>query len=561
MGLIGPVAMLLSLALFAQSIFSLYLMLYTWEHPERLEASKGPTSFLQPRLSFTVLLPVRNEQAVIFETIKRVLHANYPATLLEVLVVCHEGDATIPEVRRAMRELGAANLRLETYAAAPINKPHGLNTGLQRSGNQVVTVFDAEDDIHADIFNVINTVMLEEETGIVQAGVQLMNFRDHWFGLHNCLEYFFWFKSRLHFHARVGMIPLGGNTVFIRRELLVGAGGWDEQCLTEDADIGVRLSLLGEPIRVVYDPEYVTREETPHSIGAFIRQRTRWQQGFLQILGKGAWRSLPRRGQRLLALYSFGYPLLQALLMLVWPLVIVTLLWLKLSVPVVMISFLPLYALGFQYLVSVVGAWRFTREYAMRFPLLAPVTLAITLLPFQWLLGVSAVRAVYRELRKQYNWEKTLHTGAHRRPVAAIAAFDRLLEEAAAHLGAERGSVLLLDPAAKRFSLVASRGLSHEVIAALDLDAGEGVAGWVARTGRTAILDGRVVPAELHARMEQPPLRSSVVTPIEGQDGLLAVVSIASTRADLGDAAAHWLDGRIQHHFPQRRGAPTLAHA
>ncbi len=28
--------------------------------------------------------------------------------------------------------------------------------------------------------------------------------------------------------------------------------------------------------------------------------------------------------------------------------------------------------------------------------------------------GLSAVRAVYRELRGQNNWEKTIHLGAHR---------------------------------------------------------------------------------------------------------------------------------------------------
>src|SRR5262249_53843996 len=157
---------------------------------------------------------------------------------------------------------------------------------------EVVTIFDAEDDIHCDVFNMVNTVMLRERVGVVQAGVQLMNFRDHWFAPHNCLEYFFWFKSRLHFHAHVGMIPLGGNTVFLRRDLVDRVGGWDEQCLTEDADIGLRLSALGEPIRVVYDAQYVTREETPDSVSQFIKQRTRWQQGFVQILRKGTWRSL-----------------------------------------------------------------------------------------------------------------------------------------------------------------------------------------------------------------------------------------------------------------------------
>ncbi|MBV8909215.1 MAG: glycosyltransferase, partial [Gammaproteobacteria bacterium] len=274
MGLIPLLAILLSTILFALSLLSLYLMLYTWDHPERLEAGSGPRSHLSPRLSFTVLLPARHEEAVIADTIRQVVAADYPRHLMEAVVICHVDDTgTIAEAQRAIRELGATHIRIETFANGPINKARHLNVGFRRTSNQVVTIFDAEDDIDPDVFKVVNTVMLEEETGIVQAGVQLMNFRDHWFSVHNCLEYFFWFKSRLHFHAAVGMIPLGGNTVFMRRDLVGRVGGWDEGCLTEDADIGLRLSLLGEPIRVVYNALHVTREETPPSIGALVRQR------------------------------------------------------------------------------------------------------------------------------------------------------------------------------------------------------------------------------------------------------------------------------------------------
>jgi len=65
---------------------------------------------------------------------------------------------------------------------------------------------------------------------------------------------------------------------------------------------------------------------------------------------------------------------------------------------------------------TVAGAFLFAREYGLRFPLFKPISMALTFLPFQWLLSVSAVRGVYRELRGQRNWEKTAHLGAHRQP-------------------------------------------------------------------------------------------------------------------------------------------------
>ena len=418
MGIVTLIILVVSLLLFAQSLFSLYLMLYSWEHPERLQQSSGPRAFLPPHLSFSVLLPARHEEAVIFETIKRVWSANYPTDLLEIVVICHADDAgTIDEAYRAIQEIGSPRVRVETFTGTPINKPRGLNVGLQRTSNQIVTIFDAEDDIDSNIFNVVNTIMIEEQKNIVQAGVQLVNFRDHWFAVHNVLEYFFWFKSRLHFHAHIGMIPLGGNTVFVHRELLDKVDGWDEACLTEDADLGLRLSALGESIRVVYDAKHVTREETPDSVNAFIKQRTRWHQGFLQVLRKGSWRGLPKLRQRLLAIYTLSYPMFQAMLTLLWPAMIVAIIGLKISVPVTMISFLPLYALVFQFLVCVIGAWMFTREYSFKFPLHLPIGMAITFLPFQFLLGISAVRAAWREIRNQNNWEKTAHLGAHRNAI------------------------------------------------------------------------------------------------------------------------------------------------
>src|SRR5260221_3707245 len=140
--------------------------------------------------------------------------------------------------------------------------------------------------------NGIQAVRQNEPVAVVQGGVQLMNYQSKWYSVLNVLEYFFWFKSRLHYHARLGMTPLGGNTVFFTREVLQRVGGWDQRNLTEDADIGIRISRLGEPIRVVYDDRYVTREETPPTLSQFSKQRTRWSQGILQTLLKGEWKQL-----------------------------------------------------------------------------------------------------------------------------------------------------------------------------------------------------------------------------------------------------------------------------
>jgi hypothetical protein len=45
----------------------------------------------------------------------------------------------------------------------------------------------------------------------------------------------------------------------------------------------------------------------------------------------------------------------------------------------------------------------------------------VTFLLYQWMLGISALRAVYRELEVQLGWEKTHHAGAHRRDRPSMA--------------------------------------------------------------------------------------------------------------------------------------------
>jgi glycosyltransferase XagB len=303
------------------------------------------------------------------------------------------------------------------YEDPPFNKPRALTVGYAMASGDVVTIFDAEDDVHPDIFSVMNTVMVSEGVGVVQGGVALMNFRDHWFSVFNCLEYFFYFKSRLHFNARVGMVPLGGNTVFIKRELIDRVQGWDVGCLTEDADIGIRLSALGEPVRVVYDSRWVTREETPHSVRALVKQRTRWHQGFLQILKKGDWRRIPGWSRKLLALMILGQPILDASLLSLLVLMPAAILLIHLPVLAALLSLAPLYAVFFQMLVSIAGIIVFGRSYDERVPWRLLARMPLTYLPYQWLLAFSALRATVRHLRGESEWEKTAHTGAHRRGI------------------------------------------------------------------------------------------------------------------------------------------------
>ncbi|MFN0074625.1 MAG: glycosyltransferase [Chloroflexota bacterium] len=432
MSTVDIVLIITSLTLASLAAYSAVIMLYAWEDEGKRGRNMVPSTFEPPHLSFTVLLPARHEEAVIQDTIQHVADLNYPRALVEGLVVIEAGDTgTIAKVHEKLDELerqGITNIRLITFDEPPINKPHGLNLGLRVSSGDMVTIFDAEDEPHPDVLNVVNTVAMREGAPVVQCGVQLMNYDDHWFSALNVLEYFFWFKSRLHYHASMGMVPLGGNTVFVRRVFLEEIDGWDQQCLTEDADLGVRLSAANVPIRVVYDDHYVTREETPHSVDQFVKQRTRWNQGFLQVLMKGDWLHLPGTSRRLLALYTLSFPLFQALMLLYIPFSVWSMISLKVHEVAALISTLPLYMLAAQFGINLIGLYEFTGVHGLRASRWSPLKLLIAYLPFQWMLGYAALRAAWRHLRGMNSWEKTTHLGAHRTsPIPA--SLDAMREE------------------------------------------------------------------------------------------------------------------------------------
>jgi glycosyltransferase XagB len=405
----------LSVVMSIQGVLTLVWMYYAWQDSDRADLHRSPEEYTTPHYSFTALVPARHEESVIADTIKAVASIDYPEELKETLVVCRFDDqGTIAAANKAIAAIGKDNVRMVIMDGFPINKPHSLNEGIKEATKEVIAVFDAEDEPHADIYNIINTVMVRDNADVVQSGVQLMNYRSRWFSTFNVLEYFFWFKSALHFFANAGLIPLGGNTVFFKRVWLDKVNGWDEHCLTEDADIGIRMSLRGAKIKVVYDEKHVTQEETPMTLSGFIYQRTRWNQGFMQIFLKGDWKKLPTVTQRLLALYILIVPELQTLLFIYAPLTVVMMIFIKIPVIMALVTFIPFYFLVLQLVTYNIGLYQFTRDYKLSYSPFLLLKTIIVFYPFQLVLGLSALRAVIRMVRKNMNWEKTAHVNAHR---------------------------------------------------------------------------------------------------------------------------------------------------
>jgi cellulose synthase/poly-beta-1,6-N-acetylglucosamine synthase-like glycosyltransferase len=389
---------------------TLVWMLHVWRTPASVASTRLPPDGLETAHSFSLLVPARHEEAVLETTLTRLVESDHPA--FEVLVIVGADDPGTRAVAERMAERHPGIVKVVVDDSWPKNKPKALNTALPYCSGEITGVFDAEDDVHPALLRRVDQCFRTTEADVVQAGVQLMNFRSSWLTVRNVLEYYFWFRSRLHFHAGQGFIPLGGNTVFVRTEILQAVSGWDPECLAEDCELGVRLSAFGARTVVFYEPELATREECPPTLGSFAKQRTRWNQGYLQTLARGYWRRLPLR-QRALGVYVLAMPYLMALAWLMVPVAVATALTVKAPVPLALISFVPALPIVAILAVEVAGLGEFCRAYGERASPRDYARLVLAVPLYQLVLAFAAARAVVREARGARGWEKTAHLGLH----------------------------------------------------------------------------------------------------------------------------------------------------
>ena len=157
----------------------------------------------------------------------------------------------------------------------------------------------------------------------------------------------------------------------------------------------------------------MTREETPDSLPGLVKQRTRWNQGFLHVYRKGEWRRLPTFGQRLLARYTLTGPFVQAFSGIVIPVGICIALFAHVSILVALLTFLPVVPMVMTIVFQMVGLRDFGKQYDLRIRIRDYTRLVVGAFPYMVVLSIAAVRAVWREYTGRRNWELTRHVGAH----------------------------------------------------------------------------------------------------------------------------------------------------
>ena len=267
----------------------------------RRPALTGPEPTLARLPVVSILVPLLREEAIAERLVRRLRRIDYPLELLDICLVVEADDAV------TRRTLERSNLPpsmrvIEVPAGSVRTKPRAMNYALARARGSIIGVWDAEDMPAPDqIRQVVRRFAARgPETACLQGRLDYYNSRHNLIARLFTIEYAAWFRVFLPGIERMGLpVPLGGTTLFLRREAIEAVGGWDAHNVTEDADLGLRLARRGYRTEVI---ETVTLEEANSRALPWIRQRSRWLKGYALTWAVhmrsplALWRDLGTRG-------------------------------------------------------------------------------------------------------------------------------------------------------------------------------------------------------------------------------------------------------------------------
>ncbi len=294
-----------------------------------------------------VIVPAFNEEAVIIDAVRGMLHIDYPD--FQVIVV-NDGsqDRTIEVLRERFQLYPVSHayrdeLKTETILAiyrSPVEprilvvdkknggKADALNAGIKVARAPLVCCLDADSIIDRKAILRLAEPFLYSPQSVVASGGTIriangMKIEDgivvesglskSWLARIQTVEYL-----RAFLFARLGLNLFGGNLIIsgamglFSREILMELGGYDHT-VGEDMELVVRmhrhLKAQKRDYKITFIPDPVCYTEAPEKLTALGQQRDRWQRGLLDSLRRHKRMFLnPKYGA--IGLFSFPYYLL-----------------------------------------------------------------------------------------------------------------------------------------------------------------------------------------------------------------------------------------------------------
>lgn len=245
----------------------------------------------------SVLVPLYGEPDIAPRLLQRLGRLDYPRALLDVMIVLEAKDTETRAALAACRLPGW--IRVITVPDGPITtKPRAMNYALDFARGSIIGIYDAEDAPDPDQISLVVQRFANRgpDVACLQGALDYYNPRTNLIARLFTAEYASWFRVVMPALQRLGWpMPLGGTTLFLRRDALERVGAWDAHNVTEDADLGVRLARHG--LRTEMLPS-TTHEEANCRLRPWVKQRSRWIKGHILTWAvhmrdpRGLWRDL-----------------------------------------------------------------------------------------------------------------------------------------------------------------------------------------------------------------------------------------------------------------------------
>jgi cellulose synthase/poly-beta-1,6-N-acetylglucosamine synthase-like glycosyltransferase len=257
-----------------------------------------------PDLLFVTLVAARNEERVIDPTLRSLLRVEAAEHLVIVI-----NDGSSDNTSELAHQVASESHRVIVLDRDPVvagrGKSDALNDGYRlicemrnmpnsslaryQPENTIIQVVDADGRIDAHAFTTVAGHFVDPSVGAVQIGVRIRNATDGLLPRLQDMEFVAFSGFVQIARDRLGSVGLGGNGQFTRFSALQSLGDrpWDIRSLTEDFDLGLRLTTAGWQMR--YCPDTAVSQQGLTRLRPLFRQRTRWMQGHYQC-----WKHYPR---------------------------------------------------------------------------------------------------------------------------------------------------------------------------------------------------------------------------------------------------------------------------
>ncbi|RJS85706.1 glycosyltransferase family 2 protein [Candidatus Bathyarchaeota archaeon] len=245
------------------------------DEPEKHEKGKNNVPFV------SIIVPAKNEERVIGRLLRALLNVEYPKDRMEIIVVEDGSDDNTPEICKRFSDKYPHLIRF-FHRSTSNGKPSALNYGLRYARGDIIAVFDADNVPQPDVLRKVMKYFDDPEVAAVQGTTCALNADKNMLTKLIAYEEALWLKNYIRGKDILNLfVPLTGSCQFIRREIAEKVRGWDERFLSEDVEMSARLTKLG--YKVKYAPDIISWQEVPSSIVQLVKQRIRWNRGFMEV--------------------------------------------------------------------------------------------------------------------------------------------------------------------------------------------------------------------------------------------------------------------------------------